>query len=87
MLLTWFSAGAVNARVEHSDRALGEMDHIPMLEASLHRDVLSARAGVLQNYDPLAREANASGVSSGRLRQAISRRRAKLTALAIAGRR
>jgi hypothetical protein len=87
MLLTWFSVGAVNARAEHFDRALGEMDHFAMLEASLHRDVQSARARVLRNDDPLAREANALGVSSGRLRQAISRRRAKLTALAIAGRR
>jgi len=43
------------------------MDRFEMLEAALHRDVLSARAGVLRNYDPLVREVNALEASVGRL--------------------
>ena len=43
-----------------------------LLEAELHRDVLSARTGALRNYDPLVNETAALDESIGRLRQAAS---------------
>ena len=38
-----------------------------MIEIALHRDVLSARAGMLRNYDPLVEEINALREALGRL--------------------
>src|SRR6516225_2256440 len=62
-LLTWLSIRAVNPEAEQYDRVLAELDRFSMLEAALHRDVLSARAGILRNYDPLVRETNALDAS------------------------
>ena len=39
-----------------------------LMEIALHRDVLSARAGLLRNYDPLVREVNALRDALDRLR-------------------
>jgi DAHL domain len=58
LLLTWLSVRAVNTNAERFDVALGEMDRFGMLEAALHRDVLSARVGTLRDYDPLVQETN-----------------------------
>ena len=69
LLLTWLSLSAVNSGAERFDVALREMDHFQMLEAALARDVLSTRAGVLRNYDPLGREMDALTASVARLRQ------------------
>jgi signal transduction histidine kinase len=69
VLLTWLSLRASNTDAEHFDRALGELDHFVTLEATLHDDVLSARAGMLRNYDSLVRETNALDASLGRLRE------------------
>ncbi len=38
-----------------------------MIEIALHRDVLSARAGMLRNYDPLVQEMNELREALGRL--------------------
>src|SRR5215813_6023462 len=43
-----------------------------MVESALQRDVLSARAGMLRNYDPLVREINALNELVRRLRDATS---------------
>jgi hypothetical protein len=69
LLLTRLSLSAVNIEEERFDVALREMDHFQLLEAALARDVLSTRAGVLRNYDPLVREMDALTVSVARLRQ------------------
>jgi signal transduction histidine kinase len=69
LLLTWLSLRAIDPNAERFDLALREMDNFKTLEAALHRDVLSARAGVLRNYDPLVRETGALDVSIARLRQ------------------
>jgi hypothetical protein len=42
------------------------------MEIALHRDVLSARTGMLRNYDPLVREENALREALGRLRDNAS---------------
>ena len=58
-LLTWLSFRASNMDAERFDRVLGALDRFAMVESALQRDVFSARAGMLRNYDPLVREINA----------------------------
>jgi signal transduction histidine kinase len=72
LLLTWLSLRAVDIAAERFDLALREMDNFEMLEAALHRDVLSARAGLLRNYDPLVRETDALNASVDDLRQVLA---------------
>jgi hypothetical protein len=67
VLLTWLSLRAVNTGAERFDRALAELDRITETDAALHRDVLSARAGLLRNYDPLVRETDALDAAVARL--------------------
>src|ERR1700722_4170740 len=69
VLLTWLSLRAIDPDAERFDVALREMDSFETLQAGLHRDALSARAGVLRNYDPLVRETDALDASVNRLRQ------------------
>lgn len=69
LLLTWLSFGAINTNAELFDRALGALDEFEVTESTLHRDVLTARAGMLRNYDPLVREMKALDETLGRLRQ------------------
>jgi signal transduction histidine kinase/ActR/RegA family two-component response regulator len=72
VLLTWLSVRAADPDAERFDHALAEVDGFELLEAELHRDVLSARAGALRNYDPLVQETAALDQSVRRLRQAAS---------------
>jgi signal transduction histidine kinase len=67
VLLTWLSLRALNPEAEMFDGALGELDHFAMIENALYRDVFSARAGMLRNYDTLVREINALRDSRDRL--------------------
>jgi signal transduction histidine kinase/CheY-like chemotaxis protein len=69
VLLTWLAVRAVDANAERFDLALGEIDNFERVEAGLDRDVLSARIGVLRNYDPLVRETRALDASIARLRR------------------
>jgi signal transduction histidine kinase/CheY-like chemotaxis protein len=69
LLLTWLSVRAINPEAELFDRALGELDRFAMIESALYRDVFSARAGTLRNYDPLVREINALHDSVDQLRK------------------
>src|SRR5258708_5090333 len=69
LLLTWLSLRAINPEAELFDIALGELDRFAMLENALYRDVFTARAGTLRNYDPLVREINALHDSLARLRE------------------
>jgi signal transduction histidine kinase len=68
VLLSWLSFRAADPNAERYDRALKALDRFLVMESALHRDVLSARAGLLRDYDPLVREVNA-------LREAIDRLR------------
>jgi signal transduction histidine kinase/DNA-binding NarL/FixJ family response regulator len=72
VLLTWLSLRSIDLDAERFDQALGEMDRFELLEAELRRDVLSARAGALRNYDHLAHEAAALNGSVDHLRQATA---------------
>jgi DAHL domain-containing protein len=73
VLLTWLSFRAIDTDAERYDRALKALDRFAIIEIALHRDVLSARAGLLRDYDPLVREVNALRESLGRLRNNASR--------------
>jgi len=72
VLLTWLSFRGIDTDAERYDRALKALDRFTMMETALQRDVLSARAGLLRNYDPLVREVNALSESLGRLRHNAS---------------
>jgi signal transduction histidine kinase/CheY-like chemotaxis protein len=72
VLLTWLSFRAIDTDAERYDRALKALDRFAIMEIALHRDVLSARAGLLRDYDPLVREVNALREALGRLRNNAS---------------
>jgi signal transduction histidine kinase/CheY-like chemotaxis protein len=59
LLVTWLSFSALNTNAERFDRALSTLDRLAATESALHRDVLSARAGLLRNYDPVVDEVDA----------------------------
>ena len=59
LLVTWLSFRALNTNAERFDRALSTLDRLAATESELHRDVLSARAGLLRNYDPVVNEVDA----------------------------
>ncbi|WP_024508297.1 DAHL domain-containing protein [Bradyrhizobium sp. ARR65] len=69
-LLTWFSSRASNPDAELFDRALAQLDRFGMFENALYRDIFTARAGMLRNYDPLVSEINALRDSLERLSRA-----------------
>jgi signal transduction histidine kinase len=67
LLLTWLSLRAFDPQAELFDRALVELDRFATIENALYRDVFTARAGTLRNYDPLVAEINALRNSLDRL--------------------
>src|SRR5271163_4045449 len=72
VLLSWLSFRAIDPHAERYDRSLKALDRFTMVEISLQRDVLSARAGMLRNYDPLVQEVNDLREALGRLRDNAS---------------
>lgn len=70
--VTWLSLDATNSGAARFNRALGELDRIAQTEADLHRDVLSARAGLLRNYDPLVWETDTLRASVADLRASMA---------------
>jgi signal transduction histidine kinase len=71
-ILTWLSLSANNVDAELFDRALGTLDRLAIAESGLHRDVLSARAGLLRQYDPLVREIDTIDDSLKELRRSMT---------------
>jgi signal transduction histidine kinase/CheY-like chemotaxis protein len=72
ILLTWFSCRAINTDAERFDRALEALDHFAIVENALHRDVLTARIGMLRHYDSLVREVTLLNDAVDRLRAAAA---------------
>ena len=72
VLLTWLSFRAIDTDAERYDRMLKALDRFTTVEIALHRDVLSARAGMLRNYDPLVWAVNALREALDRLRDNAS---------------
>ncbi|HEX4173339.1 MAG TPA: DAHL domain-containing protein, partial [Acetobacteraceae bacterium] len=70
--VTWLSLDTIGSGTARFDRALDELDHIAHIEADLHRDVLSARAGLLRNYDPLVHETDVLQASVAELRASMA---------------
>ncbi len=52
-MLTWLLVMGFDRTDQHVQNALASLDLYMTSESALHRDVLSARAGLLNNYDPL----------------------------------
>ncbi len=52
-LLTWLLVRGISTGSAEYSTALRTLDDFALAEASLHRDVLLARAGLLQDYDPV----------------------------------
>jgi signal transduction histidine kinase len=68
LLLTWLSSGAVDRAAESFDRALAILDELAVTENALQRDVLTARTGMLRDYDPIVHEVEAEEDALSRLR-------------------
>jgi signal transduction histidine kinase/ActR/RegA family two-component response regulator len=72
LLLTWLLLRGMNPDAQPSDQALRNLDDFATAQSTLHRDILTARAGLLRNYDPLVREVDALRDTLGRLRQTVA---------------
>lgn len=70
--ITWLSQGTTYSGATRFDAAMEQLDRIVETEAALHRDVLSTRAGLLRNYDPLVRETNELRTEIARLRDSMA---------------
>jgi signal transduction histidine kinase len=70
VLLTWLWWRGMHTGTDQADNALRALDDFAMAKSSLHRDVLSARTGMLRNYDPLVRELTELHGAVDRLRDA-----------------
>jgi len=67
-LLTWLLLGGFDTKAPTYEAALQASDDFALAEASLHRDVLQARAGLLSNYDSLVKAVAAMEDAVARLR-------------------
>ncbi len=68
VLLTWLLLRSLETDEPAYAGTLQALNDYASNEASLHRDVLRARAGLLRNYDPLVTEANQMDDAVARLR-------------------
>lgn len=68
VLLTALAWQSFNGEAELYDQALGQIERLAMQEASLERDVLSARTGILRNYDSMIAEVREMYSSADRLK-------------------
>ena len=55
-VFAWIWSHDMKEDTQASERALRALDAFAIAESELHRDILSARAGMLRNYDFLVRE-------------------------------
>src|SRR5437667_5494571 len=67
-LLTWLLLRGIDTNAPAYAMTLRAFDDYALAEASLHRDVLQARAGLLRNYDSLNGAAQAMEDAVARLR-------------------
>jgi signal transduction histidine kinase len=68
VLLTWLLLRGIDSGAPAYAAAQRAFDDYALAEASLHRDVLQARTGLLRNYDTFDRAAQAMEDAVGRLR-------------------
>ena len=67
-LLTWLLLRGIDSHAPVYATTLRTLDAYALAEASLHRDVLQARTGLLRDYDTLASAAQAMDEPVSRLR-------------------
>jgi hypothetical protein len=67
-LLTWLLLRGIDTNAPVYAVALRAFDDYALAEASLHRDVLQARAGLLRNYDTFITDEHAMEDAVARLR-------------------
>ena len=67
-LLTWLLLRGIDTKEPAHAATLRAFDDYALAEASLHRDILQARAGLLRNYDSLGHAADAIEDAVARLR-------------------
>ena len=72
-LLTWLLLRGIDTNAVAYAKALQALDDFALAEASLHRDVLQARAGLLRNYDGLGTAVEAMEDAAARLRSHAER--------------
>lgn len=72
LLLTWLLARGIDVDARPFDRAFAALADIELAEGAMDRDVLSARAGLLRDYDALAREARLMEDAVERLREPVA---------------
>ena len=73
LALTWLMLRGVDAGQSAFADALQASHDVMLAEASLERDLLRARAGLLQNYDPLTRSLDDLSEAVSRLRRHAAR--------------
>src|SRR4249919_1811492 len=66
-LLTWLLLRGIDTNAPAYAMTLKAFDDFALAQASLHRDVLQARAGLLRNYDPLVKAVDAMHDAAARL--------------------
>jgi signal transduction histidine kinase/FixJ family two-component response regulator len=71
-LLAWLWRGAVNDATAPMEDAQQALNSLSIAEGALLRDVLSARAGTLRNYDPVVREVSELHEAVQRLRSSMA---------------
>jgi signal transduction histidine kinase len=69
-LLTWLWWRGMHTGTDQADAAQRALRDFAVAKSALHRDMLSARTGMLRNYDPLVREMAALHGAVDRLREA-----------------
>jgi len=67
-LLTWLLVRGIVTDAAAYSTTLRIFDDFALAEASLHRDVLEARAGLLTDYDPLVRSSEHIAAAVSQLR-------------------
>jgi signal transduction histidine kinase len=72
VLLPWLWWLGMHTGTDRADDALRALDDLTIAKGALYRDVLSARTGMLRNYDPLVRELTALHGAVDRLREATA---------------
>jgi signal transduction histidine kinase/CheY-like chemotaxis protein len=72
VLLPWLWWRGMHTGTDQADDALRALDDLTIAKGALYRDVLSARTGMLRNYDPLVREVTALHGAVDRLREAAA---------------
>lgn len=78
MVLTWLLIRGIDASSPGYAATLQALDDFALAQASLHRDALQARAGLLRNYDPLVR-------AIGEMNDAVTRIRSRARAEGLHG--